>query len=150
MGSNVGLQVVKLLSLSCTGKIHCAYMGYFILCTGFLVWDQRWAPPTDDIYDTEFGAMKAEGMASADLPRNLAYKFPGLMHARYQKEGSECTWAKEILKLVDLVMQHACCFVSWLLQCTQMKVAHCCCASLWACLASLAVAIQRASAGGCC
>ena len=35
MGSNVGLQVLKLLSLSGTGTIHCAYMGYFILCTGF-------------------------------------------------------------------------------------------------------------------
>ena len=35
-----------------------------------------WAHSIDDLYDTDKGAMKAEGQAGLELPRNFGYKSP--------------------------------------------------------------------------
>ena len=53
----------------------CIY-GLLYLGQGNCGWCPRWAS-TDDIYDTEMGAMKAKGQARLELPRKPGYKSTG-------------------------------------------------------------------------
>ena len=52
------------------------------------MWCPRWAPRTDDLCDTDMGAMKAAGRARMEHCTNPAYKYHGLLHARY-REGAQ-------------------------------------------------------------
>ena len=48
--------------------------GLLYIGQGIQGWCLRWAASTDDLSDTEMGAMKAKGQARLELPINRGYK----------------------------------------------------------------------------
>ena len=70
---------------------------YVFLCLG--QGDQkgcpRWAPMIDGLYNTDMGAMKAEGQARLELPRNVAASLWAIACA-VPRGGTGCTRAEGI------------------------------------------------------